>query len=599
MIDEYPIPLPFAGVNTRDDQYILGKVAPNMLVDILNMDFYQGGLKTRTGYITYSGVITAGPVMNLYAYNKKNGTKILLSTCGTNIYKETSQGVFSSIKSGIRDGNLWEFTTLSDLAIGVNGINDDAFKYDGTTVYPLRITPPATTPTAVIAGAGSITGTYKYKVTYVSKWGAETNPCTNTTEITATSNSITITPPVGGSDIAERRIYRTTNGGSVFYLLGAVLNNTVGKTYNDNATDTQLSTTLIPYDHDQPPTDLDMIAEWKQFLWGVRTSEPMRIYFSHQGYPEIFNTDEVLGYYVEVGRDNGENIIGIHKLQSNFYAFKENSTWPIAGDTPDDFKVAPEPINGAIGLYQHSIEKMPTGELIGLHRSGVYLFDGYRYVSLTDRDNDSIQSVIDNLNPNRLKYARGFLDKLQKRYMLTVSESGYSYNNKTLVFDYLRNKWTIYDIKANDIILWNDAIIFGSSQSDGYIYKSSGTSDNGTAISVRVEWPWWGLWDADTLKTVRYIMIDTTQDGDYEPTVTAYTDGSSIAIPVKIEDRSLWGSGRWVLDGGKYRIKKLLRVDKKGLNSLKIKFTHAGLNQPVTIAGLNIFGYASDMVAVK
>jgi len=107
------------------------------------------------------------------------------------------------------------------------------------------------------------------------------------------------------------------------------------------------------------------------------------------------------------------------------------------------------------------------------------------------------------------------------------------------------------------------------------------------------------LWDSEVLKTIRFMLIDTTQTGsDYEPTLTAYIDGRSIAIPIYREDRALWGSGKWVLEGGNYRIKKLLRIDRKGIYALKVKLTHAGLNEPITLAGMTVYGYMSDRLVV-
>ena len=602
MIDDFPIPFPVAGLNKRDDQFILGKAAPGMLVDISNLDYYEGGLKTRDGYTAYNAtaLATGIAVMNLYAYNKKDGTKILLAVCGTDIYKEgATPGSFSSIKSGITADNLWDFVTMANMCIGVDGTSGITLKYDGATAYALVVTKPQTAPSVSLSGTG-LTGTYSYCVSFVTKWGAETNVGTGSTPVSPSNQQVTLSQiPIGGADVAERKIYRTKTGGSVYYYLKTLTDNIATET-TDILADTGLGTDIAPVDHDPPPSDFGMLAEWKHFLWGVRISEPARIYFSHQGYPEIFNTDEVLGYYVEVGLDDGEHIIGMHKLQQTFYVFKEDSTWPITGDTPDDFKVAPEPINGAIGLYHRSVAKMPDGRFAGLHRSGVYLFDGYRYESLTDRPQDSIQLVIDGLNPNRLKYAKGYVDKQGKRYLLSVSESGYSYNNLMLIYDYLRDKWTIFDIKGNDFVKWNDTILFASSQTDGKIYKMGGTNDNGVAISVKAEWPWWSLWDSEVLKTIRFMLVDTTQTGsDYEPTLTAYVDGRSIAIPIYREDRALWGSGKWVLEGGQYRIRKILRIDRKGIYSMKVKLSHSGLNEPITLAGMTIYGYVSDRLAVR
>lgn len=595
----FPIPRPFGPLNMRDSELVLGARLPGALVSVLNLDYYEDGLKTREGYTAYSPALSPGkPVTNLHRYGKKDQSEFLLAVCGTDLFKEAgAPGTFVSIRGGLSDGRRWDFVTLADLCIGLNGASADALKFDGQTVHPLALSPPASEPAVSAAGAGALSGDYRYRVTFVSKWGAETNPGPASTAFSAANQAVALSGiPLGSSDIASRRIYRTTAGGGAFFLLDEIADN-VTTVYTDNTTDVNLGTDEAPLNHDPPPNG-EILAVWKAYLWTVDPARPTRVYHSHQGYPEIYNTDEALGYYVEAGLDDGEAVIGLKPLGSALYVFKENSTWPVTGNLPDDFRVAPEPLNGSIGLYHRSIQKLPDGSLVGLHRSGVYLFTGYQYVKLSDRPYDSVQKLVDGLNPNRLADAAGFYDAGRDRYLLAVTESGYGYNNKILVWDRLRDRWTVYDLKANGMVRWADQLLFASSQGDGLVHRMGGLNDNGSAIAVQAAFPWWGLWDAEALKLVKAVQLDVTAQGDYRPTLGVYLNGESRSFGVRLDEGSSWGSGRWRLDGDTYRIKRTLQVNRKGVAYLKLAFSHGGLDQPLTLNGISVLGAPSGRVAV-
>jgi hypothetical protein len=265
----------------------------------------------------------------------------------------------------------------------------------------------------------------------------------------------------------------------------------------------------------------------------------------------------------------------------------------VFGETPDEFRVAPAPINSEIGLYHRSIDGLGDGRFVGLHRSGVYVFNGSTFARVSNRSQDSFQKVIDGLNPARLKYAKGYFDALSSRYFLDVTESGQSYNNKRLVWDLVRDRWTIYDIKANGTLRWNDVLMFPSSQNDGYLHRVGGLNDNGAAIEVIAEWPWWGLWDADVLKYVHALLVAITQQGTYEPTFEVMFDYRSRTYRLRLPEGQPWGSGAWALQGGTYQISQAFPVRRKDVVSLKVRFRHLGLNEPVTLSGLDVTGTPS------
>lgn len=594
MFDTFPIHAPLGPINMRANETVLGQTSPGALVDLLNFDFIQGALVTRPGFVAYSGVLVPSkPVMTARTYHTPAGALLLLVACGTTIWKESGgPGVFVALKTGVTDSALWDDIVMAGLNVWVDGVSADAFKTDGTTVYPWKITAPTAAPSVAISGAGVLTGNRQYRVTFVSKWGAETNAGQASAPLALSANSVALsTIPIGGADVAARRIYCTPTDSDVFFFLGEIPDNTT-TVFTDNTSDADLSTDPLPIDHDEPP-NAEILWVWKEYVWAVDPAKPTRAYHSHQGFPEIFNLDDFEGFYVEAGRNDNQRMIGIRDGQNALYLFKENSTWPVFGDIPDDFRIPPTPINATIGLYHRSIAPLGDGSMVGLHRSGVYVFNGQVFVSLSDTPDQSIQKVIDGLNPARLKWARGAYDSDTKRYILDVTESGFSYNNKRLVFDFIERRWAIYDIKANGTVRWNGVLLFPSAQNDGYVHKIGGLSDNGAAISVVAEWPWWGLWDPDTLKYLDALLIATTQEGKYEPIVEVMFDNRSRTYRLRLPEGKDWGSGAWALQGGTYQVSQSLPIKRKDVVSLKARIRHLGLNEPVTIRSLSVFGEAS------
>lgn len=107
--------------------------------------------------------------------------------------------------------------------------------------------PAPTAPTAAVASpavAGNIeNGDHRYRVTFVTADG-ETDGGTITAAVNiadkTVNGKIELTAiPLGGSAVTQRKIYRTTAGGSTYLLLTTIANNTA-TTYTDNIADASL-----------------------------------------------------------------------------------------------------------------------------------------------------------------------------------------------------------------------------------------------------------------------------------------------------------------------------------------------------------------------
>jgi uncharacterized phage protein gp47/JayE len=91
-------------------------------------------------------------------------------------------------------------------------------------------------PVAAVGAAGGLTGSYEYRVTFVTATG-ETLASVDSNAISVSAQQVNLTGiPVGGVGTTRRRIYRDKNGANNYRLVTEIANNTA-TTYTDNVTD--------------------------------------------------------------------------------------------------------------------------------------------------------------------------------------------------------------------------------------------------------------------------------------------------------------------------------------------------------------------------
>lgn len=114
-------------------------------------------------------------------------------------------------------------------------------RLDSTSAEP---TPPAPTVALAGAGAGNVdNGVHRYRVTFVTADG-ETDGGDISSALTVADKTVngqvSVTNiPIGGSRVTQRKLYRTTAGGSTYLLLTTIANNTA-TSYTDNIADSSL-----------------------------------------------------------------------------------------------------------------------------------------------------------------------------------------------------------------------------------------------------------------------------------------------------------------------------------------------------------------------
>ncbi len=186
----------------------------------------------------------------------------------------------------------------------------------------------------------AINGIYKYRVTYVSKYGLESNAGPALTvdnrggSDTFGSIELAGIPTSPDSQIIARRVYRTIGNGGIFLLLTQLQDNTT-TTFSDTVSDGALGTdtppilgrTLVGKDTERPP-DAGIIAVWKKtvFLAGDPLN-PATLFFSQDAKGEAFPFRNTF--------DFPERITGLFKSNFGLVVCTETSFWRVTGDNPN------------------------------------------------------------------------------------------------------------------------------------------------------------------------------------------------------------------------------------------------------------------------
>lgn len=362
------------------------------------------------------------------------------------------------------------------------------------------------TPVATPSGTGTMTGAYQYKVTYVSKYGHESNAGPASISVTAASNArITLTrlPVSDDPQVIARQIYRTVAGGSIYLFLDRVDNNTT-TTFVDTTPDGSLGVSTPPQAGDfsndnSPPPQAGIVKVWKNtvFLAGD-PQNPTTLYFSDADEPESFPLINAI--------DLDDKITAMYETYSTLIIETETGKWQVLGDNPD-FSVDKIIHNmGCVGRRAAG-----STRIIGysVDRDCLRLFDGNN----TYKISEPIRNKYDDLNTQNIELVHTAHSRMNNILVQfnpdgTTPVPDYSVND---AFAYIYSKddpnngyWstinfpsTLNILAATEIEDSNGAPKLYATSSDGMIYEMfnsttyNWTSATGTttAISTQFQTP--------------------------------------------------------------------------------------------------------------
>ena len=410
----------------------------------------RAAVRKRRGITTLNSTAITGAtaVIGIYEFRRRSGSSfthhhLLVSDNGRLDKIDPDTGVLTAISataftSSSTQEYLPSFATANNLCFIVNGV--DAKKYDGTTVYGIGITAPASAPTIADAGdAGNHNGTYEGFVTYYnSATGQESSAGTTSGSAVVTNSSIDWTniPVSADAQVDQRRLYlRNTGTQANFYLAGTVSNNTA-TTATTNVTDAALVDIGPDTDENDPPVSgVKFICFHKSRLFLADTEN---VYYSKLDMVESFDPEA----YETPNPSDGQQITGLVSIFDLLIIFKTNSVYVLVGDDPDTWAI--RPVDNTTGCSTFRSIVVTEGKLYWYSEQGPVVWSG----GLEKPVLLGPPLIAQTISPENVSFeasdlakVAGARDVIEDRILWSVPQTGQDRNTVILPFSHRILKW--------------------------------------------------------------------------------------------------------------------------------------------------------------
>jgi hypothetical protein len=245
-------------------------------------------------------------------------------------------------------------------------------------------------PTASAQGSGTFTSARQYKVSFVNKYGNESNtgPASGSVEATNSGSFyIGFIPTSTDQQVVSRRLYRTVGGGTLFLRLTELYDNKVTQ-YTDRIPDGSLSEITAPQagdfsDDNSPPPQAGIVKVWKKTVFMAGDPQnPNVLYFSEDDEPESFPLINAF--------DLDAKITAIYETYSGLVVETETAKWQVIGDNPDFAVDKVVEGSGCVGRRAAGVSR-----LIGysVDRDGMRLYDNNDMAKISEPIRDKYEDL--------------------------------------------------------------------------------------------------------------------------------------------------------------------------------------------------------------
>ena len=343
------------------------------------------------------------------------------------------------------------------------------------------------------------------------------------------------------------------------------------------ASNAQVNTvTGVPAQKEIPPFKFPAIYKDRLFLCGyTEGSQGNRCDYSLSHAPQVFNGAETSDGGTQSLYFGGEEELTAatqlyNRMGSNIFIFflatKENETYVLTGDGPDNFAIFPVSTN--IGCpAPNTLRVAEVGFDIAndvqrhvalwVSYAGPVIFDGAVIYQIPGLEIYFDPNSTDYLGQSVIQTSFAWFDQTYKEYNIIIGSKWFTYNLRLKKWflkdpgsaEYPISAWPVRDTAGNEYVY--------AGLDNGYVMRlENGTSWDGVGINQRVQtgdfWPTKNLWD---MTRIRRIKITAKRIAEANSLVVVhYGDGDEMAITNwDWQNNSVWewqNSGAWVWDTG-------------------------------------------------
>lgn len=497
----------YSVVISRFDGGYNSKVSPliaplNESPDLQNVVFDDlGAVETRLGreLFTSAGIASAQIDM-LHSFIKDNGTEELMTVCNTTMYRlsgNTAIAVASATSLFTIDVRIQALNYQNQMWMSNGGINP--YKWNGTEFTQWGIPTPSA-PTAATTSDGTLTGSFKYVILGVNSNLVQGDYGSESAEISATSDNITISDipvfPISAG-VNNKQICRNTANASGVYLVVTEISN-AQTSYVDNADDSELLTEA-PLDQGYPSNFSTILShQGRVFGASSSSSNPTYLWYSILNTPEAFPSEN----FLRIGDGDGYPIVGLALLSNSIIVAKNDgqgngSTWLIYMPDTNPINWTVTKLDTESGGQSANVMAKFNNFLAYLNRFGVFDISEFAVGDIRgDPLSFNIEPDIFALSQNFLNVASAITWKNKVWFSVPYGDTGGSpteKNNRIYQYDFIRGRsgtarelgaWSKFtDINISILAIHSGELYGGSSADDGILYKlDTGRNDAGDAI---------------------------------------------------------------------------------------------------------------------
>ena len=231
-------------------------------------------------------------------------------------------------------------------------------------------------PTLAVGAAGALTGTFRYRVSFVANDGTESNvgPVSGQLVLTADQASLTAIPTSIDPQVVARRVYRDSDGDGIFRLVTTIPDNTT-TTYTDDTPTAALGGAIAPIAGDDqldntPPTRFSAVVAHNGRIFGVDSGSPNTVWPSDIGVPGAFPIAKQLTF--------DDTIVAMVSQQNGLLLYGTDHAYLLTGDGTDISPWFAAQLTDRLGADTYrSVENVRNFNLV-IHERRVYLYEDIR-----------------------------------------------------------------------------------------------------------------------------------------------------------------------------------------------------------------------------
>ena len=589
----------------KNNKFNKSIIEDNESPDCLNVEFGDGGVGTRAGFIKVNTASVGSHVCDgIYTRKGANSAETMVAFFGGHGFtlNGTSMVTIPSAQSVWTAGVRVACAQMENHAFFGNG-NRTPYKYNGTDWTRHGVPQPSGTVSAASNGAGNLSGTYSWKITYINSQTVEGNPSESLATFVVTAKIVRLTSlPIAPQSwgVNSRRLYRNVDSGTTFFRVATISDNTT-TTFDDNIADTGLGA-LAPSDKGEPPNYSDikyhanrlfMIAD--SLLWYTDLNEPFTV-ASTNFIPigdQATDFPKAIGIYA-----NSIVVFGERHAWLVYMPDNDPTTWQVMKSQSAFSSISP------FGTFEYDnklcFPAVQNDKFVGFAALKGNVIEPTATLLTVNTAGSELRS--DRIEPDMFAVEEAYVQNISsivfknKAYIALTKDTGNTTNNRVYVLDFSisnvsknqKESWVPWSgLNAAQFTIYDGSLYYGTSTATGYVYKQNPGvySDDGAAIN---SYYWTKEFtgpktESSYQKDFRYSNLLVDLAGAYHMNVGVRTDsdsGDGTSYQVDLNPGgSVWGTMVWGIDTwGAGATQSDIRLYLAGARGKRVQFKFSNQN---------------------